>query len=125
MRVIGLAHDAIAAAGVENEAPIPSGGPDPYRFADPSEFEALLQGAGLAEVAVDRVEFTHRVGDEEELWRGLLGSTVRSAAMIRAQPEAARHRIHSELRRLLEAYRQPDGAFELPVAAWIGSGRLG
>jgi SAM-dependent methyltransferase len=124
MRVIGLAGDAILAAGVEREAPIPSGGPDPYRFADPSEFEALLHGAGLAEVTVDSVELTHRVGSDEELWRGLLGSTVRSAALIRAQPEAVRRRIHGELRRLMEPYRQPDGAFELPVAARIGSGRL-
>jgi SAM-dependent methyltransferase len=125
MRVIGLASDAIVAAGVEHPAPIPSGGPDPYRFADRSKFEALLHGAGLTEVAVDSVEFTHRVGNDEELWRGLLASTVRSAATIRAQPEAARERIHGELRRLLEPYRQPDGAFELPVAARIGSGRLG
>jgi SAM-dependent methyltransferase len=124
MRVIGLARDAILAAGAEREAPIPSGGPDPYRFADASAFEALLLGAGLVDVIVESVETSHRVGSAEELWNGLLGSTVRSAAMIRAQPEPVRRRIRGELENLLQAHRQADRTYELPVAAKVGSGRL-
>ena len=124
MRVIGVVSDAIEAAGVEREAPIPSGAPDPYRFADDSEFQALLRDAGLAEVTVETIDLTHRVSDAEELWRGLLGSSVRSAALIRAQPEEVRRLIRAELEPVVESYRQADGALELPVAAKIGAGRL-
>lgn len=124
MRVIGAVRDAIEAARVEREAPIPSGGPDPYRFADDSEFLALLADAGLTEVSVETIDLTHRVADAEELWRGLLGSSVRSAALIHAQPEEVRRRIRTELERIVESYRQSDGALELPVAAKVGAGRV-
>jgi SAM-dependent methyltransferase len=124
MRAIGVVRDAIEAAGVEREAPIPSGGPDPYRFADESEFQALLRDAGLAELTVETIDLTHRVSDAEELWRGLLGSSVRSSALIRAQPEGVHRRIRAELERVVESYRQADGVLELPVAAKVGAGRL-
>lgn len=124
MRVIGVVSDAIEAAGVEREAPIPSGGPDPYRFAGESEFRTLLRDAGLAEVTVETIDLTHRVSDAVALWHGLLGSSVRSAALIRAQPEDVRRRIRSELDRIVEPCRQPDGTLELPVAVKIGAGRL-
>jgi len=124
MRVIGVVGEAIEAARVEREAPIPSGGPDPYRFADDSEFGALLDDAGLTEVSVETIDLIHRVADAEELWRGLLGSSVRSAALIRAQPEEVRRLIRAELEPVVESYRQADGALELPVAAKIGAGRL-
>jgi SAM-dependent methyltransferase len=124
MRVIGVVSDAIEAVRVEHEGPIPSGGPDPYRFADDSEFEALLRDAGLSEVTVETIDLTHRVADAGELWRGLLGSSVRSAALIHAQPEEVRRRIRAELERIVEPYRQSDGELELPVAAKVCAGRL-
>jgi SAM-dependent methyltransferase len=124
MRVIGAVSEAIEAARVERAAPIPSGGPDPYRFADESEFRALLVDAGLTGATVETIDFTHRVSDAGELWRGVLGSSVRSAALIRAQPEDVRRRIRAELERIVEPYRQAEGALEMPVAAKIGGGKL-
>ena len=44
--------------------------------------------------------------------------------LIRAQPEDVRRRIRTELDRIVEPCRQPDGTLELPVAVKIGAGRL-
>lgn len=123
MRVMGVVTDAIDAAGVERGDAVRAGGPDPYRFADGGEFSALLEGAGLTGVAVATVELTHRVAGTEALWRGILGSSVRTAALLRAQGAATRRRIREALRHAVEPYRGSDGALELPVAARLGSGR--
>jgi len=121
MRVIGVVKEAIETAGVDRDA-LPAGGPDPYRCADEGEFRALLQGAGIVGVTVRTVELTHRIAGTEELVRGLLGSSVRTAALIRAQSAVARRRTMAALERTVEPYRTSDGALELPVSAKLASG---
>lgn len=123
MRVIGVVTEAIQTAGVDRRDALPAGGPDPYRFAGEGEFRALLEGAGLVGVEVETVELTHFVAGTEELLRGLLGSTVRTAALLRAQDALARRRTLAALERAVEPYRGSGGALELPVAAKLGSGR--
>lgn len=123
MRVIGVVKDAIEIAGVDRGGAVPSGGPDPYRFADEREFRALLEGAGLVAVVVSTVERSHSVAGTDELLRGFLGSSVRTAALIRAQDAATRRRIIAALERTVEPYRRADGALELPVAAKLAAGR--
>jgi len=122
MRVIGVLLAAIETAGVDRGDAVPSGGPDAYRFADEGEFRALLEGAGLVGVAVRTVELTHSVAGTEELVRGLLGSSVRTAALLRAQDTMARRRTMTALERTVEPYRRTDGSLELPVAAKLASG---
>ena len=124
MLIMGLIAGAIEAAGVEGDersAGIPAG-PDAYRFADPGEFERLLEGAGLTEVAVEPVELAQRVADAAELWRGFMGGSVRGSAFVRAQSKAAQARIREALEEVVEPYRG-DSGLEIPVAARIGSGR--
>ena len=124
MLIMGLITKAIEAAGIEEDeasAGIPAG-PDAYRFADPSEFERLLEDAGLAEVAVEAVELVQHVGDAAELWRGFMGGSVRGSAFIRAQSNAAQARVREALEEVVEPYRGDIG-LEIPVAARIGSGR--
>jgi SAM-dependent methyltransferase len=123
MRVIGVVKEAIETAGVDRGDPVPAGGPDPYRFADEGEFRALLEGVGLVGVAVETVELTHSVAGTEELLRGLLGSSVRTAALLRAQGAVARRRTMAALERTVEPYRGSGGVLELPVAAKLASGR--
>jgi hypothetical protein len=122
MRVIGVVKEAIETAGVDRGDALPAGGPDPYRFADEGEFRALLEGAGLVGVTVRTVELTHRIAGTEELVRGLLGSSVRTAALLRAQSAVARRRTLAALERTVEPYCTSDGALELPVAAKLASG---
>jgi SAM-dependent methyltransferase len=122
MRVIGVVKEAIETADVDRGDALPLGGPDPYRFADEGEFRALLEGADFVGVAVGTVELTHRVAGTEELLCGLLGSSVRTAARLRAQDAVARRRTRAALERTVEPYRTGDGALELPVAAKLAYG---
>jgi SAM-dependent methyltransferase len=123
MRVIGVVKEAIEIAGVADGDAVPSGGPDPDRFADEREFRALLEGAGLVAVAVSTVELSHSVAGADELLRGLLGSSVRTAALLRAQDAMTKSRVIAALERTVEPYRRGDGALELPVAAKLAAGR--
>jgi SAM-dependent methyltransferase len=122
MRVIGVVNEAIETAGVDRGDALPAGGPDPYRFADEGEFRALLEATDLVGVMVSTVELTHRVAGTEELLAGLLGSSVRTATLIRALGAVARRRSTVALERIVEPYRTSDGALELPVAAKLACG---
>lgn len=122
MRVIGVVREAIETAGVDRGDALPAGGPDPYRFADEGEFRALLEEADLVGVAVRTVELTHRVAGTEELLDGLLGSSVRTATLLRALGDVAWRRTRVALERTVEPYGTSDGALELPVAAKLASG---
>jgi SAM-dependent methyltransferase len=105
-----------AAAGLDDRA-VPAG-PSAERFTDAAELTGLLTGAGLADVELREVRFTLRAAGFEELWEGMLGGTVRSAARLAAAPDRAR----AELARLAEPLRSGDG-YELPTLVRIASGR--
>jgi ubiquinone/menaquinone biosynthesis C-methylase UbiE len=121
-RLLGILIDALRACRVNRPAREPAG-PDPHRFADDERFSELLQSAGAEEVQVRTVSFTQRVADSEQLWRGLLGGSVRSAGLVMRQPPRTRDRIRAEFERLAERHRAGD-ALEVPVSAKIASGRL-
>jgi SAM-dependent methyltransferase len=124
MLLMGLVGRAIEAAGIEEDeaaAGIPPG-PDGYRFADPAEFAALLEGAGLTDVVVGSVELVHTVADAEELWRGFMGGSVRGSTLVRAQSDDVQARIRSALDEVVAPHATEDG-IAIPVAARIASGR--
>ena len=116
-RFIGLVRDAVARAGGAPSAGPPAG-PDPFRFADDAQLRALLDNAGLEDVAVETVAVGHRV----ELWDGLLAGSVRSAAAVEALSPAARERARAAFAELVEPHRIA-GGHELPAVAKLGSGR--
>jgi SAM-dependent methyltransferase len=119
---IGLVRDAVARAGAPPSAR-PPGGPDPFRFAVDAQLRALLERAGLEEVAVETVALRHRVqGDAMELWDGLLAGSVRSAAAVEALSPTARERARAAFAELAEPHRVA-GGHELPAVAKVGSGR--
>jgi|SRR5215207_3440603 len=118
-RLITLLGEATRAAGVEPAGEVPRG-PDSFRFADEDELDALLRGAGLAHVRVETIDVVHEGGGPEELWRGLLGGSVRGAALVEAQGERTRQRIRAEFGRLLEGLRR-DGGYAIPAAAKLAS----
>jgi len=57
----------------------------------------------------------------EICWRGFAEGTVRTAALIEAQPAAALPQIAAAIAHGIAAYRRTDG-FAVPVAAILGSG---
>ena len=101
---------------------LPSGGPDPLRFADDAALAALLSGAGLAEAEVRSIAFEQEVADTDELWEGMLAGSVRTAALIERQPEPVRRRIRAALEKAVAPYRSETG-IALPVSAKLASGR--
>lgn len=121
-RFIGLIRDAVSRAGEAPSMELPVG-PDAFRFADDAQLRALLDNAGLEEVAVEAVAVCHRVeGDAMALWDGLLAGSVRSAAAVEALSPLARERARVAFAELVEPHRVP-GGHELPAAAKVGSGR--
>ena len=120
-RFLGILVDALA----ECEASGPRGapaGPDPYRFADDDQFRGLLRRAGCEDVEIRCVSLTHRVGDVDELWRGLLGGSVRTAALMMRHAPGTRRRIRAAVERLAQEFRM-DGGLVVPACAKIAVGR--
>src|SRR5689334_11979460 len=71
-RIQGMFREAIAEIGVAVPSDVPQGH-NVFRFSNSGEFLRLLEGAGLAEVAVTEYTATYFVPDTETLWRGGLG----------------------------------------------------
>ena len=120
-RFLGILVDALAECGVPR-AREASAGPDPYRFAYDDKFRALLRGAGCEDVEIRSVSLTHRVGDTNQLWQGLLGGSVRTAALVMRQSPGTRRKVRGAVQRLAEDYRN-DGKLDIPVRAKIARGR--
>ena len=119
---MGLIGEAIEEAGVDSEASVPAGGPDPFRYADESEFRALLAGAGFARVEVGTLEVVHRASSAADLWEGILGGTVRASARVLAQPPEVRERIRAAFERRAERLRDGN-SIALPAGIKLAAGR--
>lgn len=122
MRLLGVLAEAVERTEGIRDPGLPSGGPDPFRFADEAAFAALLSGAGLERVDVRTVRFDERVVDTDELWEGMLAGSVRTAALIERQSEPVRRRIRMELENVVAPYRSSAG-IALPVSAKLAGGR--
>jgi 2-polyprenyl-3-methyl-5-hydroxy-6-metoxy-1,4-benzoquinol methylase len=122
MRLLGVLGEAVAGTEGVRDPGLPSGAPDPSRFADDAALAALLSGAGLAEVEVRSIAFEQEIADTDELWEGMLAGSVRTAALIERQPEAVRRRIRAALEKAVAPYRS-ETAIALPVSAKLASGR--
>jgi SAM-dependent methyltransferase len=120
-RLLGVFVDAVAEVGAQPPPYIPAGPPF-FRFSDEAEFARLFGDAGLSEVAVRTVSFTHRFASGDELWDRLLGGTVRTRALVYAQPEEVQARIRAAFDRLVRPYGN-DVDLELPVSVKLASGR--
>ncbi|MBV9948746.1 MAG: hypothetical protein JOZ69_18000 [Myxococcales bacterium] len=68
------------------------------------------------------IDFVHRIPDADHLWRGMLQGSVRTRALLAAQPEEFRARIRGGFERGLEPYRA-EGGFDLPVSVRLASGQ--
>ena len=71
---------------------------------------------------VTTIEFTHHASTVDEIWDGLLTSTVRTAALITHQPEETRRRIREIFDDEVAAFREGD-RFAIPISVKLVSGR--
>ena len=120
-RWIGVLFDAYAATGVPPPADVPPG-PPIFRFADEAEFTRLLTDAGLADVAVETVEFPLELETGDELWSGLIACTVRLRPLVLGQSPELQSAIRARFDEQLQEYRTEKG-FSVPVSVKLASGR--
>lgn len=114
----GIVLEAIRRHG-RPDAPIPAGPPF-FRFSDPAECRRVLAEAGFQDPAVTLVPQTWRLPSPDALLDVMEGSTVRTAALLRAQTPAARDAIRRATREALQAHQRGAGV-ELPMPAVLAS----
>ena len=119
--MLGVLVDAAAEVGAQLPADIPSGPPF-FRFSEETEFVRLLRAAGLSDVALQTVAFTHRVASVDELWSGLTDGTVRMRALVLAQSQDVQAQIRAAFDRFARRYTT-NGGLDLPVSMKLASGR--
>jgi len=113
-----LLFDAIAAHGDRSAANTP---PPGGSLRDPADVLGLLAAAGFTGTEARPMHSTWLVSDPADLVEGFRRGTVRTAALIEAQPAAAVHAIEAAMARSAAAYRSGDG-YAVPILAIIGSG---
>ena len=120
-RLLGVLLDALAAAGAATPEDIPAG-PPIFRFAEEREFDRLLRGQGLEGIEVRTIGFSYSAASTNDLWRGLLGGTVRLSALVARQPDDVQREIRAAFDRIVQPHRVGD-RLEIPVSVRLASGR--
>jgi ubiquinone/menaquinone biosynthesis C-methylase UbiE len=81
----------------------------------------LLREAGFADARPEPIRREWLVADPRDLLTALSRGTVRTAALIAAQPAAARPAIEAAMARAAASYRTADG-FAVPIVAILACG---
>jgi SAM-dependent methyltransferase len=118
-RLLGVLVEAAASVAADQPSSVPDG---PAFFQPDEAVAALLVAGGLSDVVVERVTFTYGATEAEEVWLGLLSSTVRMAAVLKDLPADAREQVHGHFTSRLAQYRRGD-ALEIPVSVQLVHGR--
>jgi SAM-dependent methyltransferase len=113
-----LLFDAIAAHGDRLAANTP---PPGGSLRDPADVLELLDAAGFTGAEARPMHSTWFVSEASDLVEGFRRGTVRTVALIEAQPAAAVHAIEAAMARSAAAYRRGDG-YAVPIVAILGSG---
>jgi ubiquinone/menaquinone biosynthesis C-methylase UbiE len=113
-----LLFDAIAAHGDMALARTPPAGGS---LREPEHLLRILDASGFVETEARRVHQEWRLISPSDLVEGFRRGTVRTAALIDAQPSAVLPPIVAAIARGVAAYRHPDG-FAVPIVAILGSG---
>ena len=115
---LGIVLDALRRSG-DLSVPLPPGPPF-FRFSDASECERVLAAAGFQAVRVTLVPQVWRFRSPEALFEAMLNSTVRMAALLKAQSaqdlDAIRHEVRETATRHITG-----GCLELPMPAVLAS----
>lgn len=120
-RVQGLIRDAVAEVGAKLSGVLPASHSS-MRFTNLGEFRRLLEGAGLADIAIEEHGATHLVPDVDALWNGALSGMPLTSSLIVFQEASTQAAIRAALERKAVAYKTARG-LELPIAFRVGAGR--
>lgn len=98
-------------------------GPAIFRFSDCAECRSALAAAGFAGVEIAEHPQLWRLPSPAAYFDGMCASTVRAAALLRAQPAQDLARIRAEAEQQAAAYARDDGSIALPMPALVASAR--
>jgi SAM-dependent methyltransferase len=113
-----LLFDAISAAGLPAAARTP---PPGGNLGEPAAVLALLQAAGFAECRAELLAREWSLAGAADLIASLRRGTVRTAALIEAQPPAALAAIEAEIARSAAPYRRGE-RYAIPIVAVLARG---
>jgi ubiquinone/menaquinone biosynthesis C-methylase UbiE len=97
----GIVQRAVQAHGNLNVALPP--GPPFFRFSDPAESTRVLSAAGFRDIRITRIDQTWQLPAADSLFEIMYHSSVRNAALLRAQQPWQREAIREAMRREVEA----------------------
>jgi hypothetical protein len=80
----------------------------------------LLADQRLESIEVETITFSHQVSSPDELWSGMLASTVRTSALIQRQPDEVQEQIRAAFDRVLQRHRVGN-RLAVPVAVKLAS----
>jgi ubiquinone/menaquinone biosynthesis C-methylase UbiE len=112
-----LLFDAVAAHGDPQAAKAPPSGGG---LRTPEDLLQLLTAAGFVRPEARAVKSVWRLAKAGDLIEGFRRGTVRTAALIEAQPAGALPAIEGAIAQALAAYRGADG-LAVPICAILGS----
>jgi ubiquinone/menaquinone biosynthesis C-methylase UbiE len=121
-RGFGIVLGAIQKHGDMN-VPLPPG-PAFFRFSEVEECRRVLAEAGFTKPEVRTLPQVWRLDSADALFEIMLGSTVRTGALLRAQMPKALAAIRADIRDGAGAYRK-GSAIELPMPAVLASATKG
>lgn len=116
----GMIFGALNAHG-NLDVPIPEG-PSFLQFSEPEDMTAALQATGFRDTAVRMVDQTFETDEPLGFIQALLDGVVRARALIVAQDDESRIAINEAVVQAMEQFRTPEGGFQVPMPAVVGSG---
>lgn len=118
--VLGLIYGAIKAHG-DLGVPLPHG-PDFFQFSTGDKMRGALAFVGFEDVETRVIDQTWQFATPSEIHETVTEGTVRARALFDAQTEDVKSAIREALENSLDGFRNPDGKFDVPQPALIGSG---
>lgn len=98
-------------------------GPPFFRFSDRGQCRDAIASAGFAQVAIAEVPQVWRFASAAAYFDGISASTVRTAALLRAQSPENLARIRAQAQSEASRYARGDGSIELPMPALVACAR--
>ena len=117
----GIVLDAIRDKGSLDGGLPP--GPSFFRFSDAVESRRTLEAAGFIDPRSHEIPQTWRFASVQAWIEGVDRSTVRTAALLRAQTPGAYAAIRAQVEQRGQDYRKADGRIELPMPAILTTAR--
>lgn len=117
----GIVMRAVEKHG-STDAKLPAGPPF-FRFSDATECNRTIAAAGFGEVNIIEVPQVWRFPSAAAFFDGISTSTVRTAALLRAQTPENLKKIRAQAEREANGYSHANGTIELPMPALLASAR--